>query len=202
MKKRVEAEKGYSMSEAGWVGRRLQTLEKLRKTLAKFNRLNTLPWWLSGKESAHNVGDMGSIPRLERSSGEGNGNTPIFLPGESHGQRNLVGCSPWRGSQRVGHDWACMRACMRARTHTHTHARAPWLTLAAVTSQYLRAGPSPRESQRRAARAGPSTSKRPAAPHTKYPHRRHNVILHEPWCHLGKDQRNREEWGRCSNSFK
>ena len=29
--------------------------------LAKFNRLNTLPWWLSGKESAHNVGDMGSV---------------------------------------------------------------------------------------------------------------------------------------------
>jgi len=21
--------------------------------------------------------------------------TPVFLPGESHGQRNLVGCSPW-----------------------------------------------------------------------------------------------------------
>ena len=21
--------------------------------------------------------------------------TPVFLPGESHGQRSLVGCSPW-----------------------------------------------------------------------------------------------------------
>ena len=21
--------------------------------------------------------------------------TPVFLPGESHGQRNLAGCSPW-----------------------------------------------------------------------------------------------------------
>ena len=30
--------------------------------------------------------------------------TPVFLPGESHGRRNLVGYSPWR-SQRVGHDW-------------------------------------------------------------------------------------------------
>ena len=29
--------------------------------------------------------------------------TPVFLPGESHGQRNLAGYSPW-GSQRVGHD--------------------------------------------------------------------------------------------------
>ena len=27
----------------------------------------------------------------------------VFLPGESHGQRNLVGCSPW-GHTRVGHN--------------------------------------------------------------------------------------------------
>ena len=25
--------------------------------------------------------------------------TPIFLPGESHGQRNLVGHSPWGGKE-------------------------------------------------------------------------------------------------------
>ena len=30
---------------------------------------------------------------------------PIFLPGEFHGQRILVGCRPW-GLQRNGHDWA------------------------------------------------------------------------------------------------
>ena len=29
--------------------------------------------------------------------------TPVFLPGESHGQRSLVGYSPW--GRRVGHDW-------------------------------------------------------------------------------------------------
>ena len=28
--------------------------------------------------------------------------TPVFLPGESHGQRSLVGCRPW--GHRVGHD--------------------------------------------------------------------------------------------------
>ena len=27
--------------------------------------------------------------------GEGNGNPLVFLPGESHGRRNLVGYSPW-----------------------------------------------------------------------------------------------------------
>ena len=59
-----------------------------------------LPWWLSGKESACSVGatgDPGSIL--------GSGNrpprrrawqpTPVILPGEFHGQRTLVGYSPW-----------------------------------------------------------------------------------------------------------
>ena len=31
--------------------------------------------------------------------------TPIFLPGKSHGQRSLLGYSPW-GYKRVGHDLA------------------------------------------------------------------------------------------------
>ena len=32
------------------------------------------PWWLRWEKSAHNVGDLSSIPGLERSPGEGNGN--------------------------------------------------------------------------------------------------------------------------------
>ena len=49
-----------------------------------------------GKKSASNVGDLGSIPGSGRSPGEGNGNPVlVFLPGESHGQRSLVGYSPW-----------------------------------------------------------------------------------------------------------
>ena len=31
--------------------------------------------------------------------------TPVFLPRKSHGQRSLVGYSPWDG-KRVGHDLA------------------------------------------------------------------------------------------------
>ena len=48
-----------------------------------------------GKESACNAGDLGSIPggweewRMEWPL------TPVFLPGEFHGQRSLVGYSPW-----------------------------------------------------------------------------------------------------------
>ena len=39
--------------------------------------------------------------------------TPVFLPGESHGQKSLAGYSP-RGLQRVEHDWsdlACTHMC-------------------------------------------------------------------------------------------
>ena len=50
------------------------------------------------KNSPVNVGfagGIGSVSRFGRSSGEGNGNpTPVFLPGESHGQRNVAGYNP------------------------------------------------------------------------------------------------------------
>ena len=53
-----------------------------------------LPCSSDGKESACDAGELGSILGLGRSPGEGNGkSTPVFLPGESHGQRNLVGYS-------------------------------------------------------------------------------------------------------------
>ena len=38
--------------------------------------------------------DMGSIPGSGRYPGEGN-DILVFLPGKSHGQRSLVGYSPW-----------------------------------------------------------------------------------------------------------
>ena len=51
----------------------------------------------AGKESACNVGDVGSIPGLGRSPGEGKGlPTPIFWPREFHRLS--------MGSQRVGHN--------------------------------------------------------------------------------------------------
>ena len=54
------------------------------------------PGGLDGKESACNVGDLGSIPGSGRSSGKGKGYPlPVFLPGEFHGQRSLAGYSPW-----------------------------------------------------------------------------------------------------------
>ena len=49
-----------------------------------------------GKVSVYNEGDQGSILGLGRSPGEGKWqSTSGLLPGKSHGQRSLVGYSPW-----------------------------------------------------------------------------------------------------------
>ena len=55
-----------------------------------------LPWWLSGKEKLPaKAGDMcfdpwvGKVPWRRKWQP-----TPVFLPGKSHGQWNLVGYSP------------------------------------------------------------------------------------------------------------
>ena len=54
------------------------------------------PGSLAGKESACNVGDLGSIPVLGRSPGEGHGNPLQYSCLEnSHGERSLAGYSPW-----------------------------------------------------------------------------------------------------------
>ena len=47
------------------------------------------------KESICNAGNPGSIPGLGRFPGERDRiPIPVFLPGESHGQRSLAGYSP------------------------------------------------------------------------------------------------------------
>ena len=55
--------------------------------------------------------------------------TPVFLPGESHGWRSLVGCSPWgrTESDTTEATWQAVRnihtysvICMYVCTYTHT----------------------------------------------------------------------------------
>ena len=54
------------------------------------------PGGSDGKESACNLGDLGSIPGLGRSPGGGHGNPLQYsCPENCHGQRNLVGYSSW-----------------------------------------------------------------------------------------------------------
>ena len=40
--------------------------------------------------------------------------TPVFLPGESHGQRSLASYSPWGYKEQDMTEWL-------THTHTHTH---------------------------------------------------------------------------------
>ena len=69
--------------------------------------------WLSGKESACNVGDrfhpwVGKIPwRWDWQP------TPVFLPGKSHGHRSLAGYSPW--------GCKAFDTTERLSVHAHTH---------------------------------------------------------------------------------
>ena len=46
------------------------------------------------KNPPANAGDLCFLPGPGRSPGGGQP-TPVFLPGKSHGQRNLAGFSPW-----------------------------------------------------------------------------------------------------------
>ena len=54
------------------------------------------PGGSGGKESACNAGDLGLIPGLGRSPGGGHGSLIQYFCLENlHGQRSLVGYSPW-----------------------------------------------------------------------------------------------------------
>ena len=65
-----------------------------------------LPWWTSGsvvKNLPTNYNCIfdswvGKIPWRKKWQ-----HIPVFLPGKSHGQRSLVGYSPW-GHKRIGHN--------------------------------------------------------------------------------------------------
>ena len=73
-----------------------------------------LPRWLSSKESACQCGRLrfspwvGKIPWRRKWQP-----TPVFLSGKSHGQRSLVGYSPW-GCKRVGHNLATKLGLQRS----------------------------------------------------------------------------------------
>ena len=67
---------------------------------AWFHLSKSFPGGTMVKNPSASAGDARnavSVPGSGRSPGEGNvanGNTPVFLPGKSHGQGSLAGCSP------------------------------------------------------------------------------------------------------------
>ena len=50
--------------------------------------------------------------------------TPVFLPGESHGQRSLEGYSPWGCKESDTTEWLTHIGNTHTHTHTHTHTQA------------------------------------------------------------------------------
>ena len=78
------------------------------KSLLQHHSLKPSILWCS----ACNEADLGSIPGLGRSPGEGNGNLlQYYCLEKSHGQRSLVGYSPWGRKE----------SDMTERVHFHFH---------------------------------------------------------------------------------
>ena len=67
--------------------------DPLEKGQATHSSILGLPLWLADKESACNAGDLGSIPGLERSPGEGNGN-----PLQYSGLENPMDGEAWQAT--------------------------------------------------------------------------------------------------------
>ena len=68
------------------------------KAILAHSRYWTLPWWLSGKESAYNAGDLGSIPGLGRSPGGGHGDPLQYSCLENYMDRGA-----WQATVSGGH---------------------------------------------------------------------------------------------------
>ena len=84
-----------------------------------------LPWWLSGKESACNAGDLGSIPGSGRSPGGGHGN-PL--------QYSCLGTPMDRGARqtivhRIAQSWTRLK-------HLNSSSRGPVCALVSFTSRW------------------------------------------------------------------
>ena len=75
-----------------------------------------LTWWCGGTEPASQCRRYGFHPWIGKIPWKRKWQpTPAFLPGESHGQRNLVGYSPWD----------CKKSEMTDPPPTHTHHISP-----------------------------------------------------------------------------
>ena len=73
----------------------LAGLGRKEKTARYSRKEGDFPGGSDSKESSCNAEDLGLVPRLGRSPGEGKQSTPVFLLGEFHGQKSLVGYRPW-----------------------------------------------------------------------------------------------------------
>ena len=86
-----------------------QTKAWLKLVLVSFTLNEAFPFGSEGKASAYNAGDSGSIGKIPwRGKWQP---TPVLLPEESQGWRNLVGYSPC----------GCKEPDMTEKPHFHFH---------------------------------------------------------------------------------
>ena len=72
------------------------TVHGVAKSWTRLSNFPSLLWWLSSKESTCNAGNLDLIPGSGKIPWSRSWQpTPVFLPGESHGQRRLVVYSPY-----------------------------------------------------------------------------------------------------------
>ena len=89
--------RGSRLNVRTWPNRKRQCWEGgRRRALVQPTDPRGFPGGSDGKESACKVGDPGSIPGWEQTFWSRAWQpTPVFLPGEPHGQRSLAAYSPW-----------------------------------------------------------------------------------------------------------
>ena len=91
----------------------------LERKLVMARAKSGLPKRLSGKESTCQYRKLGFDPWIEEIPWRRKQQpTPVFLSEKSHGQRSLVGYSPWCCKEF----YTTERLSVRTHTHTHTHS--------------------------------------------------------------------------------
>ena len=97
----------------------------LRPLIAVASLVGCFPGGSDGKVSACNVGDQGSDPWVGKIPWRRAWQpTPVFLPGEAHGQRRLEGCSPWGQkesdtTEQLTDTFTFMKELKERQTHIH-----------------------------------------------------------------------------------
>ena len=83
------------------------------------------PGGSDGKDSACNVGDLGSIPGFRRSPGDGNPLQYSCLE-NPNGQRNLVGYSPWGCKESDMTEWLITAILLKYYLSTAKFGKLQW----------------------------------------------------------------------------
>ena len=126
------SKKSQSVEHFPFMGKRISTYT------------HELPWWLSGEESACQCRRLGFSPWDGKIPWRRKWQpTPVCLPGKSHGQKSLAGCSLWGGKSQTqlsllnnNNIHPCVQTC--ALTHVWHFFKRIYLELASSEGEILK----------------------------------------------------------------